>query len=109
MSKPFVIEVPEGYEALGSVFARALAHAAKGKGVERHGVTAEGKDIPFANQHIMHGTRTFGVGGPLFQASKKIAEAPVLLSRGNKDGFDAELLGAINYTAAALIGGKDDA
>jgi len=89
------IEVPAGYEALGAVLGSAVSQAAKGKGVERHGGYGE----PFHEQQICEIQRRVGGGFCQGQAVKKIYEADVL----DGDRAVAELLGAINYLAAAVI------
>lgn len=87
---------------LAEVLGRAYAQASVGKGAERH---ARGE--PFHEQIIIEGARRFGVGSLLFQAYKKSEES----QRLPKDRAVAELLGAINYLAAAVITletGRDD-
>lgn len=84
-----------GYEELRDVLERAYNQSARGKGVNRHG-----KGKSFIEQPIIRNAEKFGVGGPLYQASKKIEEAPGL------EGVEAqvhELLGAIIYVAGAII------
>ena len=88
------IEIPEGYEALAYVLDKALNQAAHGKGKERH-ATGE----PFDQQPICAITRRVGFGYPLGQAEKKIEES----QRLDTDAAVFELLGAINYLAAAVI------
>lgn len=88
------IEVPEGYEALADVLALAIEQAAYGKGKERH---ANGE--PFDQQKICRISRSMGCGFALGQAIKKIEEA----ARLDGPAAMAELLGAINYTAAGGI------
>lgn len=83
-----------GYEKLAEVLSRAFAQAAVGKGKERH---AQGE--PFHEQVICMGARKFGVGSLLFQAFKKSEES----QRLDRDAGVRELLGAINYLAAAVI------
>lgn len=83
-----------GYDALALVLQRAFDQAAHGKGKERH---AQGE--PFTEQIILQGARRFGVGSLLFQAFKKSEES----QRLPRDRAVAELLGAINYLAAAVI------
>jgi hypothetical protein len=88
-----------GYEALASVLDQALLQAQAGKGVERHA----GRGERFEEQQIvqlgewMGGSTAFAIG----QACKKALEST---------RFDvaperaiAELLGAINYLAAAVL------
>lgn len=83
-----------GYEKLADVLQRAYDQAATGKGHERH---AQGE--PFHEQVMQDGARRFGVGGLLFQAFKKSEES----QRLPHDRAVAELLGAINYLAGAVI------
>lgn len=84
------------YASLRSVLARAHAQASSGKGVDRHG---NGK--PFEQQLIvtlgqeLQGSTDFNVG----QACKKAIEA----KRLPVEKAVAELLGAINYLAGAVI------
>ena len=88
------------YKALQDVLDLALEQAASGKGAERH---ASGE--AFEKQKICQGAREFGVAGPLFQAWKKIQEAH-RMAISFEDGRNRavrELLGAINYVAAAVI------
>ena len=95
---------PEGYEKLDAVLARALDQAAYGKGKERH---ANG--LPFDQQPICQGGRRFGPGCLIYQAWKKAHETPVLLQMDNgKERAIRELLGVINYAAAAIIVLQED-
>ena len=84
-----------GYEALADVLQRAYDQAASGKGHERHA-----NALPFDMQPMATINREQGsIDGYLFQARKKSIEA-----RGLPDGrAQAELLGAINYLAGAVI------
>lgn len=83
------------YGSLAKVLERALAQAESGKGKERHG-TAD----PFEQQSICRIGHTLGSNHfELGQAIKK-AEESVRLPR---DRAVAELLGAINYLAAAVL------
>ena len=100
------IEVPEGYEAVGLALSEALAQTARGKGADRHAERGE----PFSSQLICEIPRRLGAGGECFclgQAVKKIYES----RRLPPERARAELLGAINYIAAAwgLLGGFKDA
>ena len=91
------IDVPEGYEALGSVLAEAVEQAAGGKGAERHAYSSE----PFSGQLIREIPFRLGPGGECFclgQAVKKIYES----RRLPPDRARAELLGAVVYIAAAV-------
>lgn len=83
-----------GYESLSLVLRRAFLQAAEGKGNERH---ANGE--PFDEQVMQTGAHRFGVGALLFQAFKKSEES----QRLPHDRAVAELLGAINYLAGAVI------
>ncbi len=100
------IEVPEGYESVGLALSEALAQTARGKGADRHAEKGE----PFSSQLICEIPRRLGEGGECFclgQAVKKIYES----RRLPPERARAELLGAINYLAAAwgLLGGFKDA
>ena len=88
------ITVRDGYYDLFSVLREALDQAQDGKGHERHG-----GDLPFSDQHTMTITRAVGRGFPLGQAMKKIQES----QRMDTDAAKRELLGAINYLAAAIL------
>lgn len=83
-----------GYECLADVLQRAYSQAAVGKGAERH---AQGE--PFDKQVMQDMARRFGVGALLGQAFKKSEES----QRLPHDRAVAELLGAINYLAGAVI------
>lgn len=87
-----------GYGPLASVLQEALNQAQDGKGKERHA-----NDKPFLKQPIMEIGRMVGVGYQTGQAMKKAQEAGGMLSRGEPDRAVAELLGAINYLAAAIM------
>ena len=84
-----------GYERLAEVLQRAYEQASGGKGHERH---ANG--LPFHEQPMQTINKEQGsIDGFLFQARKKAIEA-----RGLPAGrAQAELLGAINYLAGAVI------
>ncbi len=87
-----------GYEGLLDVLNDAMAQAASGKGRERH---VQGEE-DFTKQQIVEiGKRLQGnpAAGPLFQAVKKIYESGGL----SADRAINELLGAINYIAAAVL------
>jgi hypothetical protein len=89
------------YKALETALKAAYAQAAEGKGKERH---ANGK--AFERQPIMEIARMVGPGYQIGQAMKKGQEAMGMHARGETARAQAELLGAINYMAAAwtLIG-----
>lgn len=85
-----------GYEKLAEVLQRAFEQASAGKGKERH--ASDG--VPFEDQPMSSINRTLGsIDGFLYQASKKAAEARRLPT----GRAQAELLGAINYLAGAVI------
>lgn len=89
----------DGYDSLRAVYAMALEQAQGGKGKERH---ANGQ--PFDQQPICQGGRRFGPGCLIYQAWKKAHETPVLLQMDNgKERAIRELLGVINYAAAAIL------
>lgn len=83
-----------GYEALAAVLAQALDQAQNGKGNQRH---AQGE--PFDQQPMQKIISLYGVGFALGQAAKKTQEA----QRLPYEHARAELLGAINYIAGAVI------
>ena len=98
------IDIPEGYESLGLALGEAVAQAARGKGADRHAEKGE----KFSDQLIMSIPKRLGDGGECFclgQALKKICESRRLAPAPAR----AELLGAINYLAAAwsLLGGGE--
>lgn len=98
------IDIPEGYEALGIALGEAVAQASHGKGAERHAGSGE----KFSDQLIMSIPKRLGPGGECFclgQALKKICESRRLEPAHAR----AEILGAINYLAAAwcLLGGGE--
>ncbi|NJL06844.1 MAG: hypothetical protein HC900_00210 [Methylacidiphilales bacterium] len=96
---PFaVIGLPDDYGPLADVLMAAAAQAAIGKGRERH---ANGR--AFLDQPIMENGRTFGLGFPIGQAAKKSREAFDMARRGEHDRAERELLGAVNYLAAAVL------
>lgn len=93
MSRPVVTS---GYESLASVLDEALEQAQNGKGKERH--SSRGRT--FEEQPIVAICDLLGSNqGDLFQAIKKAQES-VRLKPG---AAIHELLGAINYLAAAVI------
>ena len=91
-TKPIPIEDP--YISLRYVLEFAVDQAANGNGKERH---ASGE--PFYQQKICKISRAVGVGFALGQALKKAEES----IRLDKDAGLREILGAINYLAAAYI------
>lgn len=86
------------YTALRTVLDAAFEQAATGKGKERHA-----SDKAFERQPIMEIARMVGPGYQLGQAMKKSQEAFGMIQRGNSTAARAELLGAINYLAAAYL------
>lgn len=90
---------PTGYEQLAAVLNEALEQASDGKGKERH---ARG-DTPFDRQPICEIGRMVGTGYNVGQAMKKSQEARGMIGRGQPDEAAFEMLGAINYLAAAII------
>ncbi|WP_324271094.1 hypothetical protein SOP91_00090 (plasmid) [Enterobacter hormaechei] len=88
------IRTVPGYDDLFHVLALAYDQAARGKGKERHA-----NNKPFAQQPLFELADKFSTGFLLGQASKKLEE-----SVGLTYGSDVkELLGAIVYTAAAIM------
>lgn len=83
-----------GYEELKDVLERAYDQAARGKGHVRHAASK-----PFIKQPILELQRLYGVGFAFGQAAKKIEET----QRLEHDAAIKEILGAINYLAAAVI------
>lgn len=88
-----IVVKPE-YSDLFEVLRDALNQAQVGKGEERHG-----NGLSFMEQPILTITRAVGLGFPLGQAMKKIQEC----QRMDADAAKRELLGAINYLAAAVL------
>jgi hypothetical protein len=82
------------YAKLELVLAEALLQASVGKGHKRH---SSGES--FEDQPICEISRRLGLAFPLGQAVKKIYESKRLSHKQAKH----ELLGAINYLAAAII------
>lgn len=90
--------VREGYDTLFTILCRALHQAQDGKGQERH---ANGK--PFDQQPIMAITDLVGMGFQTGQAIKKTVEAHGMVNRNQLAEAERELLGAINFLAAAVL------
>jgi len=88
-----IVVKPE-YSDLFEVLRDALDQAQSGKGEERHG-----NGLSFMEQPVLTITRAVGLGFPLGQAMKKIQEC----QRMDIDAAKRELLGAINYLAAAVL------
>lgn len=89
------IESSHPYFSLRAVLGEAWEQAALGKGKDRH----QKQDEPFEDQPICMFARRVGIGFPLGQAMKKIDEAAMI----EHGAAVNELLGAINYIAAAVI------
>ncbi len=88
--------VTPGYQSLAEVLDEALDQAQAGKGKERHVVSGEA----FEDQKIILLNLMIGSNhGDIFQALKKSIESVRLPYERAR----AELLGAINYLAAAVI------
>jgi hypothetical protein len=88
----------DNYTTLRTILDAAYAHAATGKGRERHA-----RDLPFDKQPMMTTARQVGVGFPLGQAIKKAGESVGMIERGQYGAAEAECLGAINYLAGAVL------
>lgn len=88
------MKIQPGYESLAGIFQRALDQAQAGKGAERHA-----NSLPFDQQPMQTIAAQVGVGFLTGQSIKKTQEGQTLPA-----GRDvAELLGAINYLAGAVI------
>lgn len=86
------------YAPLAAILQEAYDQAATGKGKERHA-----NDRPFIDQPILEIGRMCGPGFDTGQSIKKQQEAMGMLARGDASAAIRELLGAINYTAAAVL------
>jgi hypothetical protein len=94
MNKTEIVLDAAGYDSLAVVLKRAFDQASAGKGRERHA-----NALPFDQQPMQTIAGLVGCGFLAGQAIKKIQEA-----RNLPPGRDvAELLGAINYIAGAVI------
>lgn len=96
--KKIVIEVPEGYEPLVETLNEAFRQAAFGKGSSRH---AGGR--AFLDQPIFSIAKDHGVGFLTGQAAKKLGESHTLLNLFGSQRAESEILGAIVYSAAAVL------
>ena len=85
------------YETLARILKMAYDQASAGKGKERH---ANGRK--FDDQPIMTIAKDHGLGYQTGQAEKKLKEAHTLLKLKGKEAAIRELLGVINYAAAAI-------
>lgn len=91
-----LLQQNDGYDQLRRVLAMAVEQAARGKGKERHATPGE----PFELQQIVTIGKWLGsFDGEVFQACKKAIEAKRLPKRKAIN----ELLGSINYLAAAVL------
>ena len=89
------VELNTKYDSLYKVLLSAYNQASNGKGKERHA-----NDEDFKEQKIVTLNKQIGSNhGAIFQACKKAQES----ARLPHDRAIAELLGAINYLAAAVI------
>ena len=86
------------YETLARILKMAYGQASTGKGKERH---ANGEK--FEDQPIMTIAKGHGLGYQTGQAAKKLQEAHTLLKLRGKHAAIQEILGAINYAAAAVL------
>jgi hypothetical protein len=93
----YVVPRPQ-YLKLRRVLDLAYAQAAVGKGKVRHS-NVQSIELDFESQPICTLTRMYGLGFPVGQAAKKAHEAVEIAG----DHGMQELLGAINYLAAAYL------
>lgn len=96
--RPLTKRFTPGYSDLRRILDAAFEQAASGKGKERH---ANG--LPFNEQPMQDLIRAHGVGFATGQAAKKLQESHGL----QKDAAIRELLGAIVYTAGAILSLED--
>ena len=89
------VNSPPHYKELRRVLDMAFEQASSGKGKERHA-----KGEPFEEQTIMQIIKAHGVGFATGQGEKKLREHHGL---STDDAKIHELLGVINYTAAAIL------
>jgi hypothetical protein len=88
-------ELMDNYSSLKNVFEQAFQQASEGKGKERHA-----NNEPYEQQKIVKLNEFIGSNhGLIYQACKKSIES----TRLEKERAKAEILGAINYLAAAYI------
>ena len=93
-----LLDKKDNYSELKRVLEMAYSQAAEGKGKERH---ANGEK--FEDQPIMTIAKGHGLGYQTGQAAKKLQEAHTLLKLRGKHAAIQEILGAINYAAAAVL------
>ena len=99
MSKHINIETSK-YKELEQVYIAAVKQAESGKGKERHANDGEA----FEDQLMSVVQGMYGAGFTLGQATKKMVEACRLVNLENGPyRAEAELYGAINYIAGAII------
>lgn len=90
------LKVDPAYMVLASVLDDAIAQAQSGKGAERHASDGE----HFEDQQIVQLNEWMGsTHGAVFQACKKAVESTRLPYAQAR----SDLLGAINYLAAAVV------
>lgn len=91
------VAAPGGfYSALRRTLLRAYVHAAEGKGAERHATPGvQFEDQPICEIGCNLGSNHFEIGQAVKKALESVRLAPPAAA--------AELLGAINYLAAAVI------
>lgn len=86
------------YAPLAAILQEAYDQAAQGKGYDRHD-----NGEPFTDQRAISIGRKVGPGFLLGQSLKKTEEAATMISKGQSASAIRELLGAINYAAAAVL------
>jgi len=94
------INTDSSFKELEDVFKEALDQVKNGKGKQRHNA---GGNLKFIEQPIMQIARTHGLAYLTGQSAKKLGESHILLDIKGYDAAIAEILGAINYAAAAVI------
>jgi hypothetical protein len=96
---PAIMPTEPAFASLAGILQAAHDQAASGKGRERHS-----DDKPFLDQPIMEIARMLaGIDGHSFQIMKKAQEAARMVRREQFDAAVRELLGVINYAAAAVL------
>lgn len=96
------IQLPDGFSQLWDVLEEAFKQAYEGKGRQRHGLN----DADFLDQPIFSIAKDHGLGFLTGQAAKKLAEFHVLRELDHERA-ENELLGAIVYTAAAVMASRN--
>lgn len=95
-----ILQSPPEYQSLAGILQSAINQASAGKGAERH----TDRPTPFLEQPIMEIARMLGsIDGHAYQIMKKAQESARMTKRGNYDGAVKDLLGAVNYCAAAIL------